>query len=958
MRTAILAPLALLALSATALAAWQPAKGPLMTRWAKDVSPEKVLPEHPRPQLVRPTWKNLNGLWSYAVRPREAAGVDRPDGQILVPFPIESALSGVMQRVSDQQRLWYRRQFDVDPRWRGQRVLLHFGAVDWEATVSVNGTHVGTHRGGYDPFTFDITEALKAEGPQELSVAVWDPTDKSYQPRGKQVQRPEGIWYTPTTGIWQTVWLEAVPAVHVRSLRITPDVDRSLVSVRIVGEGIGPRTTARLTVHAASIGERSGKLGAEVASAAGRADGTFEIKLAGAKLWSPDAPQLYDLRVELSDGATTDVVTSYFGLRKSSLGKDQHGTTRVMLNNQPLFQYGPLDQGFWPDGLYTAPTDAALRYDIEMTKKLGFNMARKHVKVEPARWYYHCDVLGLLVWQDMPSGDRYIGPKDPDVKRSAESAANYEREWKAIIDALRHHPSIVMWVPFNEGWGQFDTARIVELTRQHDPTRLVNNASGWTDRGVGDVHDLHVYPGPGSPPPESSRAAVLGEFGGLGLPLRGHTWQDEKNWGYRSFPDAKSLTEAYVGLLERMHPLVGSPGLSAAVYTQTTDVEIEVNGLMTYDRALVKPDAERIVAAARRLYEAPPKTQTVFDTAQKPGIKWRYVTSRPADDWMKPDYKDGDWKLGEGGFGTSGTPGGTVRTTWNSGDIWLRRDVIIPDRKLEGLLLSVCHDEDAEVYLNGVLAAEAKGFTTGYELLPLSAAGRAALKPGVNLVAVHCHQTRGGQFIDVGLVETIPGEPLRAAAAPGQWQPLFDGKTLGAWKSTPFGGEGEVAVEDGKIVLPQGSELTGITWTSSLPKWDYEIALDACRIDGSDFFCGLTFPVGDDPCSFIVGGWGGGVMGLSSINGLDAANNDTTKYREFTQGRWYNVRVRVTRAKIETWIDGEQVVSQDLGGKRISIRSEVELSKPLGVSSYSTRAGLKNLRLRTLKPDEVPAVGQ
>jgi beta-galactosidase/beta-glucuronidase len=294
-------------------------------------------------------------------------------------------------------------------------------------------------------------------------------------------------------------------------------------------------------------------------------------------------------------------------MRKISLGKDDKGFTRLMLNNQPYFQFGPLDQGFWPDGIYTAPTDEALRYDIEMTKKLGFNLARKHVKVEPDRWYYWCDKLGLLVWQDMPSGDKYIHGNMPDITRTPESAAEFEAELTALVKGRENHPCIVMWVPFNEGWGQWDTARVVDLVKKLDPSRLVDDASGWTDRGVGDVMDMHKYPGPGAPEPEKDRASVLGEFGGLGLPITGHTWQEQKNWGYRSFTNSVALTDAYVGLIQKLFPLIGEKGLSAAVYTQTTDVEIEVNGLMTYDREVVKMNMDKVVEANRGKFAAPSK---------------------------------------------------------------------------------------------------------------------------------------------------------------------------------------------------------------------------------------------------------------------------------------------------------------------------------------------------------------
>ena len=569
---------------------WKPAAGPLMTRWADEVTPQNAHPEYPRPQMVRPEWLCLNGVWQLG----EAKADEQPPvgknlpGRILVPFPIESALSGVMRHA---ERLWYRRTFSVPPEWVGRRVLLHFGAVDYEATVWVNGQEVGRHRGGYDGFSFDVTDALKPSGENELLVAACDPTDAGTQPRGKQVRKPNGIWYTPTSGIWQTVWLEPVNAAYITGLKITPDVDNSAVTV----QPITPPTLGVCMVEATI--RDAGKM---VYRATITAGGQVKMPIKKARLWSPEDPHLYSLTVSLKLGnRTIDQVESYFGMRKISLGKDPKGFTRLMLNNKPCFQFGPLDQGFWPDGLYTAPTDEALRYDIEMTRKLGFNMARKHVKIEPARWYYWCDKLGLLVWQDMPSGDKYIKPGNPDITRAPESARQFEQELTALVQGHANHPCIVMWVPYNEGWGQWDTARITEMVKKLDPTRLVNSTSGWADRGVGDVNDLHKYPGPGSPEPEANRAVVLGEFGGLGLPVSGHTWQREKNWGYRSFTNATALTTAYIDLVGKLFPLIGEKGLSAAVYTQTTDVEIEVNGLMTYDRALVKMDLNKVTAANR-----------------------------------------------------------------------------------------------------------------------------------------------------------------------------------------------------------------------------------------------------------------------------------------------------------------------------------------------------------------------
>ena len=733
-------------------AGWKPVPGKLMTRWAKDVSPDKVHPEYPRPQMVRQRWQNLNGLWDYAIKPKAEAKPAGFDGKILVPFPVESALSGVAKQVGPDNKLWYRRSFTVPADWRtnGQRLLLHFGAVDWDTTVYVNDKKVGAHRGGYDPFSFDVTDALAGTGEQRLSVEVYDPSDASYQPRGKQVRNPHGIWYTPTTGIWQTVWVEPVPAAYIQSLEITPELDKKRVRVTVKGVG-GDNTKVDANFFQALAFDGDKQVGGNAGP-----NPNLVIDVPDPKPWSLDSPFLYKLKVRFGH----DTVESYFALRKLSVGKDDKGVARLLLNDKFVFQYGPLDQGFWPDGLYTAPTDAALKYDLEVTKRLGFNMVRKHVKTEPATWYHHCDRMGLLVWQDMPNGDRHIGATArEDHKRSPESMANYEHEWTNIVNALRNHPSIVMWVPFNEGWGQSDTARIADFTKKLDPTRWVNSASGWTDRGVGDVLDLHVYPGPtpsrDALKPLGARALVLGEFGGLGLPLKGHTWQDEKNWGYRSYTSPEALTEAYVGLLTRLHPLIADPGYSAAVYTQTTDVEIEVNGLMTYDRAVLKLDERRITEAAKRLYGPPPVVTTVVPDARTGEIAWRYTTDKPADGWEKPGFDDAAWKRGPAGFGTAATPGTTVRTEWKGERIWVRRTFDLPaSTAADHLHLMIHHDEDADVYLNGVLAAKLTGYTTEYTLVPINAEARKALTPGrPNTIAIHCRQARGGQYVDTGIVE-------------------------------------------------------------------------------------------------------------------------------------------------------------------------------------------------------------
>ncbi len=725
---------------------WQPAKGPLMTRWAKDVAPDKALPEYPRPQMVRPEWFNLNGLWEYAITDKKSDAAPQSfQGKILVPFPAESALSGVMKAVKPDNLLWYRRTFDVPASFAGKRILLPFGAVDWQSTVYVNDKEVVTHKGGYDSFTVDITDALKPTGPQQLALKVYDPTEGG-QPRGKQSLHPEGCFYTPCSGIWQTVWLEPVAAASIANLQITPDVDAGLLKLIVAGQG----TKADQTIEAVAMEE-----GREIARVSGKLGEVLALPIKQPKLWSPQRPFLYDLKVTLLDGGKPiDSVDSYFGMRKFSLSKDAKGVQRLLLNGEPVFQTGPLDQGFWPDGIYTAPTDEALRFDIEMTRKLGFNVTRKHVKIEPERWYYWCDKLGLPVWQDMPAGDN----------PSAENKAQFEVELKRMIEQHRNHPSIVMWVVFNEGWGQFDTERLTKMVKEMDPSRLVNNASGWTDKNVGDVIDMHNYPGPGAPKTEPTRAAVLGEFGGLGAFIQGHLWTP-KTWGYRVVaPDA--LTRSYAKLLTNAYGLEDSAGLCAAIYTQITDVETECNGLFTYDREVLKVDLEK-TAKANRGELLPTQLSVVVPTARQSSVVWRYTAERPAENWFQPDFNASAWKEGPGGFGTKATLGAVVGTEWKTGDIWLRREFDFDRERYPKPVLYMHHDEDAEVYINGVLAAKLTDYVTDYEEVVITPEGLAALKTGKNLMAVHCHNREGGQNIDVGIVQEVTLKPAaRAPAVP------------------------------------------------------------------------------------------------------------------------------------------------------------------------------------------------
>ncbi|QPH40901.1 glycoside hydrolase family 2 protein [Pedobacter endophyticus] len=584
---------------------WSAVKGKIASPWAEELNPKNVLPEYPRPQFQRKNnWKSLNGLWDYAIAEKsQRPAIDQ--GKILVPFAVESSLSGVGKTVGKDSLLWYKTAFTVPSNLKGKEILLHFGAVDWRTTVSLNGKVVGKHEGGFDPFSFNITPFLKKSGTQVLTVEVWDPTDDGTQPRGKQVKNPKGIWYTPVTGIWQTVWIEGVNKAHVDHIKMTPDIDSQSLEVIPFVENAGAGDQVKI-----SAWDGSNKVAEEVSDG----KSAVKLKINNQKLWSPTNPFLYNLKVELiSKNKTVDEVTSYFAMRKTSIGKDTDGIERMLLNNEFVFQYGPLDQGWWPDGLYTAPTDKALKFDIDKTKEMGFNMIRKHIKVEPARWYYYCDLEGMLVWQDMPSGDlgnRWenrpgVLDRQTDQNRTPESEGYYKKEWNTIMETLHNYPSIVVWTPFNEAWGQFKTIEIAKWTKEKDPSRLVNTASGGNFFPVGDIIDLHNYPHPAMPSPEyfgKDYALVLGEFGGLGLPVDNHVWQQKNNWGYQSFKNKTDLYNKYAEFVTRLESLI-KVGLSAAVYTQTTDVEVETNGLMTYDRKVLKFDETKMKEIHSKLYQ-------------------------------------------------------------------------------------------------------------------------------------------------------------------------------------------------------------------------------------------------------------------------------------------------------------------------------------------------------------------
>lgn len=715
---------------------WQMKQAPLMTEFANDIDPDNVLSEYPRPQMERIEWVNLNGIWEFqpGIGQQEQLPSGSLSGSILVPFPVESAISGVMRHHS---KLWYRRNFSVPDNWDGNRIILHFGAVDYETEVYINGESIGKHFGGYDPFSFDITDHLSLNGTQELTVRVFDPTDAGGFPRGKQTLNPQGIMYTSTTGIWQTVWIEPVAETHVEALKLTPNIDASELKITVSASN-----EANDLVVLAKVFDGN----TIVTTVEGIANQEFIIPIANQKLWSPDAPFLYNLEITLTQNSEKmDFVSSYFGMRKVSM-KKENGIHKVYLNNEFLFQMGSLDQGFWPDGIYTAPTDEALKYDIEMIKAFGYNMVRKHIKVEPQRWYYWADKLGVMVWQDMPSTNPYTSNPQPidQVAFKNELARMVENHWNS--------PSIVMWVIFNEFQGQHNTTELVNMVKQLDPTRLVNQGSGGDWKVAGHILDWHNYPSPVCPE-SNSQTVVCGEYGGIGLAVENHKWSNDY-FGYVTVDNTEELLTDYEKYIDQLTIYKTNQGLSAAVYTEITDVEIELNGLLTYDR-LIKADVSRLYNANRKVIEEDNYMSHLLPNAKDQRQNWKYTFHTPSQDWYLENFDDSTWKTGNAGFGTMGTPGAIISTIWNTSEIWLRQTFDLGDISLlekENIVLNIHHDEDCDVYINGTWAATLNGWTNGYITVPISTSAFNSLKANSqNTIAIHCKQTDGGQYIDAGI---------------------------------------------------------------------------------------------------------------------------------------------------------------------------------------------------------------
>jgi hypothetical protein len=715
---------------------WSMKKANLMTSYAATIDTANVRGEYPRPQMVRQNWMNLNGIWQFqpGISLTEAIPTGKLSSKILVPFPVESAISGIM---THYDKMWYRRTFTIPTSWAGQHIILHFDAVDYQTEVFINGQSLGVHKGGYDPFMFDITSYLVGTGAQEVTVKVYDPTDAGGQPRGKQTLNPGGIMYTPTSGIWQPVWLEPIPQTAITDIKLVPNVDNSTLKFRATTTGTATGLTVSVEVND-SVNT--------VTSFTGNANVDLVIPVPSPKLWSPDSPFLYKLKITLKSGTTAiDSLSSYFGMRKISSGTVGN-YKKMMLNNQFLFQFGPLDQGFWPDGLYTAPSDLAIQNDLKKTKQLGFNMIRKHIKVEPYRWYYWADKLGILIWQDMPSPNSYT-----DVHPAIDTLA-FKSELETMVKTHWNSPSIVTWVVFNEGQGQHDTQLLVNDVRSIDPSRLVNQASGNNWEGAGQILDVHSYPPPGCPS-SNSQILACGEFGGIGLNIPGHVWNNGTT--YVMVNSASELYTMYNSFADMLIQFKTNYGLSAAVYTELTDVETELNGLMTYDRTYVKGTLSKFFKTNQGVINNTQYLTDVLPTSLTASRSWKYTTTQPDTNWSSTTFDDTKWTTANGGFGGAGMQNGNTRTVWSTADIWMRQSFnpgILTPVVLDSLVLKVFHDEDCEIYLNGVLASSLTGYNTSYMTFPINDLAKEALiSNGTNNISVHCHQTYGGQYIDAGI---------------------------------------------------------------------------------------------------------------------------------------------------------------------------------------------------------------
>ena len=741
---------------------WAPVPGQIMTSWANDVTPENVWKEYPRPQMVRTDWLNLNGLWDFEITDRDTNKIAiNYARKILVPFCVESALSGIKETITGKQQMMYRRYFTVPSNWNQKYLILHFEAVDYETKVWVDGKYVGMHKGGYDHFQFDITGFLSKEQKHEIKIVVWDPTNEGSQPIGKQALPAikNVTKYTATSGIWQTVWLEPINDVAIESIKIIPNIDNATISLQT--KVVGATQGTRIKIQAFDQGK-------EIASSVAADDELVSLQLNQPKLWSPTNPFLYDLKLSLvKDGKVVDEVSSYFGMRKISMGRDHEGYMRILLNNAIIYQFGPLDQGYWPDGILTPASDQALRYDIAYLKKIGANMDRMHMKVQPERWYYHCDQLGILVWQDMVSPTKFI-----DTKSNLNSS-DFELEHNITVDQLYNHPSIIQWVLFNESWGQYDTERLTAALKAKDPTRLVINASGWHDKKVGDIRDFHdytIHPAIALVTKNDDRAMVLGEAGGFDLLIPGHLWTPDLKTETKFKTDWKSdfkkgvvksadeLIEKYTILLDDLFQLK-KYGLNAVVYTQISDVEDEISGWMTYDRKVGKLPDTTFAALHQQFFKPTITGKYILPLSMNTAQQWNYSFTAPSNDWIK-NTTIADFKLGEAPFGIESNNAHKVNTTWNTNSLFLNKEFTLSSVPSK-LSLVACNTGITDVYINGAYVMQFNNFLKNDPEVKISESllsdkAMKLLKVGVNQLSLKFNFPSVGKpvyYYDFGIKE-------------------------------------------------------------------------------------------------------------------------------------------------------------------------------------------------------------
>jgi len=740
---------------------WAPVQGQIMTKWANDVTPENVWKEYPRPQLVRSDWLNLNGLWDFEIIERDTNKIaTNYTRKILVPFCVESALSGIKETITGKEQMMYRRFFSIPAKWNQKKILLHFEAVDYETKIWVDGKYVGMHNGGYDHFQFDIAGFLNKEEKHEIKLVIWDPTNEGAQPIGKQaLPAIRNITkYTATSGIWQTVWLEPINEVAIESIKIIPNIDQASISLqsKIMGATQGTRIKIQAFDH-----------GKEVANVVTSVGEPITIKLNQPKLWSPNHPFLYDLKLSLvKGGKVVDEVSSYFGMRKISMGRDKEGYMRIFLNNEIIYQLGPLDQGYWPDGLLTPASDQALRYDIAYLKKIGANMDRMHMKVQPERWYYHCDQLGILVWQDMVSPTKFIEVQNNN------SPSTFEIEHNLTVEQLYNHPSIIQWVLFNESWGQYDTEKLTAALKAKDPSRLVINASGWHDKKVGDIRDFHdytIHPAVALVNKNEDRAMVLGEVGGIDLKIQGNLWTPDlktetkikTNW---TIDFKKGLVKSGDELIEKYKILMDDLfqlkkyGLNAVVYTQISDVEDEISGWMTYDRKVSKL-SEATFAALHQLFFKPTAIgKYILPLSMNQPQQWNYSFTKPSNDWIK-NLTSSNFKLGEAPFGMESKNGPKVNTLWNSNSLFLNKEFTLTSLPSK-LSLVACNTGITDVYINGVYVMQFNNFLKNDPEIKISETilsdkAMKLLKVGLNQLSLKFNFSSAGRsvyYYDFGVI--------------------------------------------------------------------------------------------------------------------------------------------------------------------------------------------------------------